>query len=401
MLADIEAGARDAVIAVDQDRIVRRMRELVPLVELLEQFGVPIVTTDGELDSSTADGIMRAQILGSAAENESRKKAERVSREAEQAARKGIARGSRRPFGYQKDKVTIREREAKLIREAAQRVLDGASAASIARDWNKRKIVTPQAAAYGWSASTIAGVLRNPRIAGARTYKGEIIKADAWPAIIDRGTFERLQGQIRRGTRPGRAPKRLLTSIARCGRCGAPMWTSKRTDSDGTKVPRYACIKRPGAPGCGATTIVAEPLDQLITDAVIHRLSTPAMTKALAPKPKKPKTPKVDLDLARIERDLEAIAADYGDGRITRREWLTARKRFEDRLGRARQALDTATATTALTPFRTGDIQVTWDKLDPDRKRVVLDTLIDRIIIRPATQPGRFETERIDVIWRA
>ena len=143
MLADIEAGARDAVIAVDQDRIVRRMRELVPLVELLERFGVPIVTTDGELDSSTADGIMRAQILGSAAENESRKKAERVSREAEQAARKGIARGSRRPFGYQKDKVTIREREAKLIREATQRVLDGASAASIASDWNKRKIVPP------------------------------------------------------------------------------------------------------------------------------------------------------------------------------------------------------------------------------------------------------------------
>src|SRR5205085_4985650 len=108
MLADIEAGLRDGVISVAQDRIVRRMRDLVPLIELLEKQGVPLVTTDGELDSSTADGIMRLQILGSVAENESRKKAERVSLEAEQAARAGKPRGSRRPFGYDADRVTIR-----------------------------------------------------------------------------------------------------------------------------------------------------------------------------------------------------------------------------------------------------------------------------------------------------
>src|SRR5207244_2854749 len=131
--------------------IVRAMRDLVPRIELGEKAGVPLVTTDGELDSSTADGIMRLQILGSVAENESRKKSERLKLEAAQAARDGKPRGSNRPFGYEKDRVTIRDEEADLIREAAQRVLDGASVSSIAREWNAREIPTVQNAAHGWT----------------------------------------------------------------------------------------------------------------------------------------------------------------------------------------------------------------------------------------------------------
>ena len=176
------------------------------------------------------------------------------------------------------------------------------------------------------------------------------------------------------------------------------MWSSKHKDGE-KRTARYACIKRPGASGCGATTIVAEPLDQLITDAVIHRLNTPAMTRALD---RKPKPPKVDIDLAQIERDLEGIAADFGAGEISRREWYAARKPLEERLSRARRTIDAANGTTALAPFRTGDVRVTWDKLEIDRKRVVLETLIHRITVQPATKPGqRFNSDRIDVDWKS
>ena len=54
--------------------------------------------------------------------------------------------------------------EAALIRDAAERVLAGMSVSSIARDWNAREIPTAKGAVHGWTATTVAGILRNPRV---------------------------------------------------------------------------------------------------------------------------------------------------------------------------------------------------------------------------------------------
>jgi site-specific DNA recombinase len=182
--------------------------------------------------------------------------------------------------------------------------------------------------------NTVATVLANPRIAGMRAYNGEIVADGIWEPIIDRFTFEQLQAKIKRVARPRRPATKLLTGIARCGRCGCPLWSSTGSDSRNGNM-RYACVKRPGSPGCGATTIVSAPLDELVTDAVLHRLNSKAMARALS---RKPKAKPVDVDLVRIERDLEDLASDFGQGRISRREWLAARGPLEDRLARAQRS---------------------------------------------------------------
>jgi hypothetical protein len=235
---------------------------------------------------------------------------------------------------------------------------------------------------------------------GARTYKGEIVADNAWAAIVDRETFERLQATVRRTVRPGRPARKLLSAIARCGNCGAPLWTSTRNrhrHADTRRARCYVCVLGPGRPGCGTISIGADQLDRLITDAVLHRLGTKAMARALT---KKPKTPAVDADLARIERDLEDLAADYGNGTISRREWLAARKPFEERIARVRRTLDATNGTAALALFRGVNVHEVWDRLDVDRKRAVLEALIDRVVIGPTTTPGRFSADRVDVVWR-
>jgi DNA invertase Pin-like site-specific DNA recombinase len=395
MLSDIENGLRDAVVCVDLDRLTRRPAELEAFMELADRHHIALANVSGDTDLSSSDGRFKARIMGAVARQESERKGERVAREAEQAARRGVPRGSRRPFGYEADRVTVREDEAALIKDAVERVLDGVTVPSIARDWNARGLPSPQGAAYGWSSTTVMGILRNPRIAGLRAHKGEVVAEGVWLAIVDRETFERLQAKIRRTVRPGRSPKRLLSAIARCGRCGSPLWNSNRTDN-GRRVSRYCCIKRPGAPGCGATTVVAERLDELITDAVLHRLGTRAMAKAL----RKPPRRRVDVDVTRLERDLEDLAADFGAGSISRREWLAARKPLDERLARARRTLDATNGTAALAPFHGTDVRETWDKLDVDRQRAVLSALIDRVVVRPATKPGTFTPDRVDVVWR-
>jgi DNA invertase Pin-like site-specific DNA recombinase len=396
MLTDLEAALRDAVICVDLDRLTRRPVELEAFMDLADRHGIALANVSGDTDLSTSDGRFRARIMGAVARQESEKKAERVAREHEQSAKRGIPRASRRPFGYEKDGITIREEEAALIRDAVQRVLAGETIPSIARDWNERGIPTTQNAPHGWLANSVATVLRNPRIAGLRAYKGEIVADGVWEPIIDRDTFEQLQAKIKRVARAGRPAKRLLTGIARCGRCGRPLWSSTGSDSKHGNT-RYACIKRPGSAGCGATTVVSAPLDELVTAAVLHRLNSKAMVRALSHKPTKKAA---DIDLARIERDLEDLANDFGEGRISRREWLAARSPLEDRLARARRMHDATNGTAALAPFRDGDITEKWDALSVERQRAVLAALVDRIVINPATK-SRFDPDRVDVVWRA
>ncbi|MDP2623179.1 MAG: recombinase family protein, partial [Actinomycetota bacterium] len=64
MLGDLEAGRRDAVICVDLDRLTRRPAELEAFVDLADRHGIALANVSGDSDLSTADGRLRARILG-------------------------------------------------------------------------------------------------------------------------------------------------------------------------------------------------------------------------------------------------------------------------------------------------------------------------------------------------
>nr|BFF13488.1 hypothetical protein GCM10025699_47910 [Microbacterium flavescens] len=59
MLKDAEDGQFTHVIAVDLDRLIRSQRDMLTLLDL----GLKIVTVDGEIDLTTADGEFRATML--------------------------------------------------------------------------------------------------------------------------------------------------------------------------------------------------------------------------------------------------------------------------------------------------------------------------------------------------
>ena len=174
------------------------------------------------------------------------------------------------------------------------------------------------------------------------------------------------------------------------------MWATTKSDH-ATKAARYGCIKRPGAPGCGATTIVAEPFETLITEAVLHRLDSDAM--AAASKPKRTRG-RVDLDLTRIERQLEDLASDYGAGVITKREWERAREQLEKRRTRAK----TTSKPTARQPHSrpsNAAMSARPGTRSTSTTNAPFTALIDDITIGPAAKPGKFDIDRIDVAWKA
>jgi site-specific DNA recombinase len=400
MIADLEAGRRDAVICVDQDRLTRRPVELEGFIDLAERLGVALANLPGEIDLSTADGRLRARLLSIVARQESEKKSERVTREAEQAARRGVPRGSSRPFGWQADKTTLNQEEATLIREAVGRALAGETVPAIAADWNRRGIRTPQGARWGWSGPTLKGILRSPRLCGLRTYYGQVVAEGRWEPILDRQTWETLQARLPKGSPPGRPGGRLLTGIARCGRCGGPLWSSWRKDKE-QRTARYACVRRPGAPGCGNLTVTGAPLDSLVRDAVLHALSGPGLARArrqLAGDDTEQRQAVKDLAEAEARRD--EAAGFYAAGEISSKEWFLIRDRVGQRIQAARRILDRTAGPLAELPSSAEALREAWDEGTVAWRRTLISTVVDRIVVGPSPHSNRFDPDRVDINWR-
>jgi DNA invertase Pin-like site-specific DNA recombinase len=405
MLEAVKEGRVDAVVAWHPDRLHRSTRELEDFIDIIEKSGAQVATTQaGHYDLTTPSGRMTARIVGAVAKHESEHKAERTGRQREQAARAGKYHGGRRPYGYEADGKTIREPEAELIRDGAERILAGQSLRRIADDWNEHRI--PTSSGRQWTITTMRTMFAGPRLAGLRVHRGEIVGDATWPAILDRETFEKLQlilGDPRRRQNCAR-PTYLLTGMLRCGRCGMVMHASYTAEGR----LRYACNVKPGRDACGRVAISAElasdpdrgfdSLDELITEAALYRITSPAVASAMS-KPKK-KGPDHVRAIAECERQLEVLAADHGAGTISRREWLAARAAIDTRLNSARRALARETGTEALGPLRGVDARAVWVDLDLERQRAILSALIDCIIIGPANGRSRFAADRVDIVWK-
>jgi len=132
-----------------------------------------------------------------------------------------------------------------------------------------------------WSAQTLRRLLLSARISGQREHHGEIVADAKWPAIITREQTARIRGLLDDPSRQAvRAPRRyLLKGLLRCDACGAALVSRPR--DDGSR--RYVCARGPQYHGCGRTYVVAEPLEQFVTEAVLWRLDTPERRAGAAP----------------------------------------------------------------------------------------------------------------------
>jgi site-specific DNA recombinase len=362
--------------------------------------------TAGELDLSTPSGRMTARVVGAVARHESEHKAERQRRKALQLAEQGRSNGGPRTFGYEPDHQRVREAEAVLVREAAARALAGESLTSIAADWNRRGIPTVRGA-DGWTYQALRRVITSPRHAGLRAHRGEVVGDAVWPAIIDRDTYDQLRIRLRPGQPPAsRVRKRLLTGLAVCGRCGERLY-SKTGSGRAQGTPVYRCVKVPGRgqlTACGALSVVADPLDQVVAAQVLHVLSGPALAAALTADVADERQTLAD-QLAGDEARLADLAGDYADGTIERAEWRAARDRVAGRLEQTRRRLAAQQDRGVLAhlPTSTADLTGWWDTAAVTARRSVVDALIDQVVVAPKGHRGgkRFDPDRATITWRS
>lgn len=395
LMALIEAGAVDRAVVYDVDRLLRQPRQLEDLIDLCEKrngaFGLHNV--NGELDLVTASGRFVARMLVAKAAMESDDMSRRLRRSFDQKAAEGRPHGAR-AFGYEPDGMTVRESEAELLREAAADVLAGASLNTIARRWNDLGVLTPQRSKQ-WSGTVVRAVLTNPRQAGLRVHRREVVGPAAWPAILDRVTHERLVSRLstpRQRTPPRRTP---FTGLIRSAETLLPL------DRDVVRGrPTYRAHNRPGRMA-GNLAIAAEPLEALILETMFSAIESGDLLARIA---RAHQRQTAAPDVAAIEKDLRLLAADFGEGRISRAEWMAARAPLEARLASAKAVFAADEHATVLIDLG-GDLRERWDVLTRDgavdQQRAILSAVFEAILIRPATRRGPgLDPGRVDPRWR-
>lgn len=284
LLNAIRNGTVDTIIVWHTDRLYRRVRDLVEIVELAEKHALKILTVKaGDLDLATPAGRMLAGMLGHAARYEVEQKSARQVAANVQRSQRGHWHFTVRPYGYEKvnGKVTIIPDEADVLREMYERFIAGETYYRIAEDLNSRGI--PSLKDAQWSMTQVRDRLKNPHYAGIATYKGEETSEGDWEPVITRETWERFKAaQRRRKVRHNwsNKTKYLLSGLAVCGVCGGRMMA--RPDYRGSGETRRAVMTYQCTDNW-CTSRLMEPVDALVEASVIDRLSQPDALALLTP----------------------------------------------------------------------------------------------------------------------
>jgi DNA invertase Pin-like site-specific DNA recombinase len=399
MLAAMGEGRINGVIVYHLDRLTRRPKELEEFVELCDKAGIKHLTTvAGDVNIGTGDGLLVARIQAAVAANESASKSRRQRSKMRQVAESGMPHGgSHRPFGYQDDRITINRAEAKVIKQAAERIIAGESLRSVCVWLEETGVRTVDGGP--WRTTTLKAMLTNPRLIGKRAHNGEIVADAVWKPILTATQQAQVQARLdARKVSGRRAPRRyLLSGMCRCGKCGVTLFSSARQDRR-----RYVCLSGPDHQGgCGRLTVVAPPVEELVAEMVLYRLDTADLAAMLAGE-ESPDTADLRQALAADEAQRAELATLYADKQITAQEWITARNPIESRIQTTRAALAaTANASALIGLVGNGQaLRSSWATLNLDRQAAIVRAVVDHVVIAPGAPGAReLDPNRVQVVW--
>lgn len=273
-------------------------------------------------------------------------------------------------------------------------------------------------------------MLTMPAYAAKRQHRGEIIGEAMWPALIDPPQWEKLQTVMnppeRKRTNDWPA-RHLLTGIATCGVCGAPMRIGKQkagrrkdkttgaalsrpVDEHGVELSypsynTYICVGVPGKTGFHVAMRDSH-LDKVVTELLLARLEGPEFLTALGERGKGTDDERRALlaEIASYREYLEKVRDEAA--RSLRFDLVMDQEaRIEPKIMAAQKRLEKLSE---MDPFvlrivSGGSIRQIWEGLSlPDKRRTiraVMTPKVNRVAPDSRGQRG-INYERVDVVWR-
>jgi len=399
MLRALREGEVEGVVVWKFDRLTRQQRDLARVMDACAAHKAFVVSVTEPIDTRETYGQFVAELLVAQARMESANSGARQRRKAQEQREQGVPpTNGKRCFGYDQRYTTVVAAEAALVREARDRLFAGENLNSICFDFEARGVVGTEG--HPWRVQLFKRLLVSPTIAAQRERDGKRYDGN-WPPLISPAESERLRALLVR--RPGvarQSPARtyLLTGYLRCGRCGGRMAAHARLDN----ARRYVCRRAPGYPNCGAMSVKAEPVEELVKELLAVAVDDSALRAALEARGEQDDglVESVRTDEGR----LEALSRDfYADALISREEFLAARRELMARLEAGRTRLARRNGSNVLGGFL-GDgeaLRRAWDAGSLEWRRAVIGALLDHVEILPG-RAGRlpFDPNRVRPIWR-
>jgi hypothetical protein len=331
----------------------------------------------------------------------------------------GNRHGGSRAFGWDLIKDTtgkvvdevVKEDEAKIIREAADRLLLGASLRAVCRDLNERGVQT--VSGKPWTSTTLKRMVLSPRVIGYRVYHGEGLVPNSLPAILDSDTHRTLKKNLndpkRRTNRFYNKRYYLLSGgILKCWRCGAGL-VARPT---GERKRSYVCmapVPQPGPDGCrnGKLRIITEPLEDHVAKMVMARyLEWPALAQALADQ--SDAAGEVKANLRRLDEIKESLRINEDDYRverlIDRDSYLKTKSKLETQRREVETKINAACGQRFLTnvPRDPEELRAMYENGNHEWRRAFIESLVERIVIGPGVRGlNRFDPNRVKIKYRA
>jgi DNA invertase Pin-like site-specific DNA recombinase len=295
MLAAVERGEVDVIVVAKLDRLGRSMRNLSPLLGMLDDRGVSLVSIAESLDSGSTTGRLLRNVLGSMAEWERDVICERTRAGVNARVRAGgWGGGNNAPFGYSvvgegpTAHLEINPGEAEVVRMALSLVLDrGVSTLKAAIRLNALGL-TPRTAPL-WTSQNLRNCLLRSQWDGRWTF-GKVSPKGTVPEpivvmvepILDLERAAALAAHLKR-THLVRGAKGVhpLSGRLICP-CGQPMTGIARSDRANR---RYRCShshQHPGRPQCHEPSVLAGAVDDAVWQQVLVLLTDPDRLMALA-----------------------------------------------------------------------------------------------------------------------
>lgn len=278
MLRLCQKGRIKMIITKSISRFARNTLDCIAVTRKLREIGVDVYFEEQNLHSIDASSEFYISIYGSVAQSESENISANVKWGKAQSAKNGNVSFNYKHFlGYRRGENGTPEivpEEAETVRTIYGRFLAGDSLHDIAVHLEAQRVPSP-GGKQAWRETTIRSILSNEKYKGdavlGKTYvencltkrikanRGERQKfyvENNHPAIIDAGTFARVQEELaRRGskqkvkqvgtkTEQGKySGKYALTELLICGECGTPYrrctWTAR-----GERKIVWRCISR-------------------------------------------------------------------------------------------------------------------------------------------------------------
>lgn len=371
MISDARMGKFSLILTKEVSRFSRNILDTIAYTRLLRALGIGVIFMTDGINTLDPDAELRLSIMGSIAQEESRKTSARVKWGQTRQMERGIVFGhSLLGYTVTGGALTVEPIGAEIVKRIYFKYgIQQKGLTTIAKELREEGSLTPRGSDR-WTPSYLLKILKNEKYMGdlvqRKTYTPDylthqkqrnmgqepvITLREHHEPIIDKAEWHLVQERLSRNNRhrpsaAGHSDRYCFSGKIRCGECGAAFVCRCKTLKDGSRVRRWRCgtAEAAGAEGCSVGRLVRDddamqmlktairslPMDfnavtENVTELAIHAILAEESAAKDAPD-------RLLRELHRTRQKKEAMMDAYFSGEITKDDMQAMTAKYDRQL---------------------------------------------------------------------